>query len=299
MKNNGENAQKMDKIMGIKVNSTSLTEVLTRVKDFISHSTESDSRNTKFYIVTPNPELILASIKDNKLKKILNNADISIPDGIGLIQAVKYNNLWCPNVFFVKQLISFFQGIRVGLSTFIDRKWLTREFKPIKGRELFLDLINLSVKNNWRIFLLGGLDNEAEISSKKLRVKYDKLQIEYDKGPKLNIKAKPITQEDVEIEKKVINKINKFAPQLLFVAFGNPRQEIWIYEHLSKLKIGGAMCVGGTFRYIAGTSKLPPKWMAGIGLEWLWRLITEPKRIGRVFKAVVFFPFKFWMSKLG
>jgi N-acetylglucosaminyldiphosphoundecaprenol N-acetyl-beta-D-mannosaminyltransferase len=82
------------------------------------------------------------------------------------------------------------------------------------------------------------------------------------------------------------------------VAFGNPKQEIWLYKNLAKLRVGGAMAVGGTFRYIAGMSKLPPKWMEKIGLEWLWRLFTEPRRLGRVFRAVVVFSIKVSLYKL-
>lgn len=254
MKNNNKNAQKMDKIMGIKVISRTTSEVLTRVKDFISH-------NKKFYIVTPNPEIILASIYNEKLKKALNEADLSIPDGVGL-------------------------------------KVANPSLKIIKGRELFLDLVKLAGKNKWRIFLLGGLDNEAEVAAMKLKTNISNLLVEFDCGPKLNEIGIPLTEKEARLEKSVIDRINKLKPKLLFVAFGNPRQEIWIYEHLKKLNIGGAMCVGGTFRYIAGKSSLPPKWFPD-SFEWLWRVITEPKRVWRIFKSVVVFPVKILSSKLS
>ena len=96
----------------------------------------------------------------------------------------------------------------------------------------------------------------------------------------------------------VIDKINKFAPEILFVAFGNPKQEIWIHKHLLELKVSGAMAVGGTLRYFAGFSILPPEFLEKAGLEWLWRLITEPTRIVRIFRAVVIFPLKVFIYKL-
>jgi N-acetylglucosaminyldiphosphoundecaprenol N-acetyl-beta-D-mannosaminyltransferase len=156
----------------------------------------------------------------------------------------------------------------------------------------------LADKKGWKVVLLGGLNNEGEVASQKLIKKYPKLQIKAIKGPILAKSAKPATVNDEKLEKEAINQINKFKSQLLFVAFGNPKQEIWIRENLSKLNVGGAMAVGGTIRYVSGLSPLPPKWMAGIGLEWLYRVITEPKRIGRIFRAVVVFPLKIWMSKL-
>lgn len=241
--------------MEINVNSTSLSDVLTRVEGFISHS-------QRFYIVTPNPELILMAQTNKNLKNALNGADISVPDGVGL----KIAN---PNL------------------------------KIIKGRELFLELIKLAAKNRWKVFLLGGLGDEAELAARKLQIIYSNLQIEYSKGPKLDSGARPLTGQDSEIERKTIENINKFKPQLLFVAFGNPRQEIWVHDNLSKLNIGGAMCVGGTLRYVAGLSRLPPRFISKLGLEWLWRLMTEPKRIGRVFRAVVVFPINLFISKIS
>jgi N-acetylglucosaminyldiphosphoundecaprenol N-acetyl-beta-D-mannosaminyltransferase len=255
MKKLNEKDQEIGKIMEIKVSSTSKAEVLTRVESLISC-------NTKFSIVTPNPELILASQTNKDLKKALNSATFSIPDGVGL-------------------------------------KIADPSLKIIKGRELFLDLIYLAGKKGWKVFLLGGMDNEAELAARKLQISNSRLQITSECGPKLNKDAAPTTEVDKKIEIEVVDKINKFKPQLLFVAFGNPKQEIWIENNLSKLNVGGAMAVGGTFRYVAGISKLPPKWVSKSGFEWLWRLITEPKRISRIFKAVIVFPVKILLYKIS
>jgi N-acetylglucosaminyldiphosphoundecaprenol N-acetyl-beta-D-mannosaminyltransferase len=82
------------------------------------------------------------------------------------------------------------------------------------------------------------------------------------------------------------------------VAFNNPKQEIWIYKNLKSLTVGGAMAVGGTFRYIAGLSKLPSAWMEKAGLEWLYRLITEPYRLRRVLNAFPVFPLRVFLYKV-
>jgi N-acetylglucosaminyldiphosphoundecaprenol N-acetyl-beta-D-mannosaminyltransferase len=257
---------KFGQIMGINVLSTTTAELLARVESFISCS-------RKFSIVTPNPELILASQSNQELKQALNSADLPVPDGVGLKLAIPDLNI-------------------------------------IKGRELFLELIKLADKKGWRVFLLGGLDGEAGLAAKKLKMAgtlRDKnlktswplaVKIDFHSGPVLNENGEPASEIDTKVEKDVIDKINKFNPQLLFVAFGNPKQEIWIHENLSKLNIGGAMAVGGTLRYVAGLSSLPPKWMESLGLEWLWRLIHEPKRIGRIFNAVVVFPLRVFWSRI-
>jgi N-acetylglucosaminyldiphosphoundecaprenol N-acetyl-beta-D-mannosaminyltransferase len=248
MKKNIKTDRKQVKILGIEVDSTTRSRLLRAVEDKISH-------NSKFYIVTPNSELILASTRDKKLKVALNSADFSVPDSVGL------------------KLADF--SLRI-----------------IKGRILFIDLVKLAHKKSWKLFFLGGLDNEAEIVAKKLGAAFAA-------GPRLDLLGEPIDKSEARIEAYSIRKINEYKPDLLFVAFGNPKQEIWIHKTLAKLDVVGAMAVGGTFRYVAGMSSLPPKIMESLGLEWLWRVITEPFRLKRIYNAVILFPLKLLRSKLG
>jgi len=228
----------------------------TTKEELLTRVEEKITHNIKFSIMTPNPELVLMAQKNTELKKALNSADFPIPDGVGLKLAI-------PNL------------------------------KIIKGRELFMSLINLANKNHWRIFLLGGLSDEAEISKLKIRNSLEignwKLEIKSDKGP----------TKDNKLSKNLLDKINSFNPHLLFVAFGNPKQEIFIYKNAKKLNAKCFMSVGGTFRYVAGLSSLPPDWLASLGLEWLWRLITEPHRIGRILNAVIVFPIKLFLHGRG
>jgi N-acetylglucosaminyldiphosphoundecaprenol N-acetyl-beta-D-mannosaminyltransferase len=252
-KNHTQPARKFGQILGINVTGTSVTSVLAGVGEFIS-------RSKKFYIVTPNPELILMAQKNQRLKDALNGADLAVPDGVGL-------RLGLP-------------GINI-----------------IKGRELFLELVKLASAKKWKIFLLGGLDNEAELAANKLQTQYPELPIRSFRGPKLDQNAQAVSKNDIKLVHVATEKINRFSPELLFVAFGNPKQEIWVHDNYTKLNIGGAMAVGGVFRYVAGLSKLPPEWMSDAGLEWLWRLVTEPKRLGRILRAVIVFPLKVFLSK--
>lgn len=283
MKNNNKKSQDYVNILEIKVLSTTLSRLLTGVRENIAH-------NRKFSIVTPNPEIILASTGNVLLKEALNSADFSVSDAIGLSQAAKYLSLDAPSNIIIRLFVVFLQGLVVGAATFFDRDWLTKDLKPIKGRVLFEKLIELANKKGWKVFFLGGLGKEAEISKEKLEINYKNLKIETFTGPKL----------DESFQKEAVARINRFEPQLLFVALGHPKQEIWIYKNLKSLNVGGAMAVGGTFRYIAGMSHLPPKWMANSGLEWLYRFITEPWRIKRIFNAFPIFPLRiFWFKVTG
>lgn len=250
----------IEQILGINVISTPISEVLAGVKKNLSY-------NSKFYIVTPNPELVLMAQDNGDLKKALNSAEFPVPDGVGLNYASKF---------------LFGKSINI-----------------IHGRKLFGDLIREADRNSWKAFFLGGLGSEAKMAATQLGKKYKKVKISSDPGPFLDQNAEPNSENDRILQKGVIDKINKFTPELLFVAFGNPKQEIWIHKNLPKLKAGGAMAVGGTFRYIAGIAKLPPDWMDKLGLEWLWRLLTEPKRLGRIINAVIVFPWKVFLYKLS
>lgn len=89
----------------------------------------------------------------------------------------------------------------------------------------------------------------------------------------------------------IIERINAAAPHLLLVAYGAPAQDEWIDRHLSKMpSVRVAMGIGGTFDFIVGVQKRAPGLFRSLHLEWLWRVIREPRRIGRIFRAVVVFP---------
>jgi len=279
--------RKYGKILGINVSSTSNAKVLAFVRSSLINK-------RKFYIVTPNPEIVLAAQKDKKLAEIINNSTLAIADGVGLSQAAKFLSMPSPKNIILRFPICFFQGLWVGLATFFDKKWLFEELRPIKGRELFIELVRLANKKHWKIYLLGGKSKEAEFAAKRLRVNYKGIKIDYSNGPILDITGKPINNFEREKEKETLKKINGYSPELLFVGFGAPKQEKWLYRWLSKLNIGGGMVVGG-LSYVSGAGRLPPKWMEESGLEWIWRLLTQPQRIRRILNAWPIFPLTvFW-----
>jgi len=91
--------------------------------------------------------------------------------------------------------------------------------------------------------------------------------------------------------KKVVSKRSDLGSAILFVALGAPKQEKWIVENLKLMpSVKLVMGVGGAFDFMAGRARRAPKFLRAIGLEWLWRLFCQPRRIIRIFKAVVVFP---------
>src|SRR4030042_6672928 len=144
-----KSTRKYVKILGIKVVSNSKEGVLREIQSRLKG-------NKKFYIVTPNPEQILIACEDKQYKEILNSADISIPDGIGLVAAAKFYSLPRPKGLFRRALALFDQGLGVGFSTLFDTNWLETELSLIKGREIFIELIRLAKKKGWKVVLLGA-----------------------------------------------------------------------------------------------------------------------------------------------
>ena len=99
-----------------------------------------------------------------------------------------------------------------------------------------------------------------------------------------------------EPQPEIVERINAASPDLLFVALGNPKQELWMGRNASKLKAGVVIGVGGTFNFMAGRVKRAPRWVQKSGLEWIYRIIQEP---GRLWRRYAYGLVKFsWLSLL-
>ncbi len=285
-------SQKYATILGVRLNSTPKPSLLRKIV--------TDIRNKRqFYIVTPNPEIVMAAQNDVGLMTALNASEVAIADGIGLAVAYKYLNMWRPKPYVLRVAVSIVQGLVVGSMVILNRPLIEKEVPIIKGRDLFLELIELSNKYGWRVYFLGGEGDEAIGAKHELEKNYKKIIIKTNRGPILNINGTPKTSTDEIIENEVIKDINSFSPAILFVGISHPRQEKWLYRQYRKLKINGAMTVGGTFKYFSKQVALPPKFVDNIGFSWLWRLVTGDQRLSRILTAVVNFPLKVFFHKVS
>jgi len=203
------------------------------------------------HIVTLNPEICLKAEKNDYYKKIINRAAITIADGFGLT---------------IGALI-------LG----------TQKSKRMPGR-VFLDkLFNLALIHKKSIFLLGGKPSIAQKAKHALEKSYPGLQIV---GAEEGIRAESFSTNN----KDLINRINQSKADILLVAFGAPKQEFFIHDNKSHLKtIKIAIGVGGIFDYLAGEVPTPSEFVQAIGLEWLFRLFTQKRRLRRVIDATVVF----------
>lgn len=232
-------------VLGVRVNPISLKKAVSQVEKWLKTSKQ-------YQIVTPNPEQVVLAQKDLSFKKVLNQADLAIADGIGLAWAIKAQN-----------------------------NNLNAKVERVSGVDLMVALCKNAAPKKRRIFLLGGWDQAAE-AAEKLKSRFPELQITSHPG------AIDINNQSAAERRAVVKMINQFKPDLLFVAYGAPHQEFWIAQNLSSLKVGAAMGVGGAFDYISGKVPRAPEFIRNLGLEWFFRLIIEPWRIKRHLSLVKF-----------
>lgn len=131
-------------------------------------------------------------------------------------------------------------------------------------------------------FLLGGGEGVGERARASLEGRNPQLRV-------VGIYAGSPREEDRE---EILRRINDAKPHLLLVAFGAPEQDLWIDRYLPQMpSVRVAMGIGGTLDFLAGVQKRAPLFIQRLGLEWLWRLLQEPRRLQRIWNAVVVFPF--------
>lgn len=250
--------------MGSKNNKNSLKYHEIRGISYFGSGTKGllmvlDERNRikgqKTWITTVNTEFVMATISDAKFLDTINKSDIRTIDGIGLI--------WAREILKKKRGFKrWFKALKVGLEI-LGGKWRD---ELISGSDLMVDFCKKAVKNDEKIFFLGGFDDRAKRCGKYFSKKFRGLKYDFSEG-----------QPGVKNE-EVIKKINAFLPDYLVVAYGMKRQEEWIEKNLKNLKVKVVMGVGRSFDYYSGALKRAPKWVRKMGLEWLFSLIKEPKR---------------------
>lgn len=247
------------KILNVGISSMSMDEVLMAVASRLK-------KGKTLFITTPNPEILVASQIDEGLREAVSSSDISVPDGVGIVWALK-----------------LLKGVAL---------------QRVRGRELFIRLLEIANERSLKVFLLGSTKSVIEASIKTVHKKFPEVDISGDKYVVLGQNAEFVSKEDSLKHKEIVSDINKFKPDMLFVAFGAPKQEKWIAKHLSELDVNVAMTIGGTLDYFSGKASLPPKLLADLGLEWAWRLIKEPWRARRIINAVIIFPILVLKEKL-
>jgi len=256
-------------IAGLKIDNLGKQELLAQIFDRLKN-------NQKTFVITPYSEFLYHSIKNPKLLEIFNQADFSIPDGIGIFWAHKFLQIPLTATSYYGKILQAWWQAKISLLSVLFGSRKDGDLKEkIPGSEFVWDLADLAAKNNWSIYLLGGFGDTPERVAHKL--------ISTSAG-QLRIAGYSSKNPD---DPSVIENIQNANPDMVFVAYGPIKQEAWIVQNMHKVPARLFIGLGGTFDYIAGKQPAPPPFLRSIGLEWLWRLITQPRRFGRIWNATV------------
>lgn len=251
-------------ILGVRIDALRKDELLHAIRNKLV-------QNQQVFIVTPYSESIVAAQTDHKFREVLNAADFALPDGIGILWAARYLSL---RGKFSKAGSAFWQlGYSLLAIVFCPRFIRNPIPEKISGSEFIRDLAKLADEKQHSIFLLGGFSGTPQKVAQKLLTYYPNLKIArtFSGSPE---------------EQGIVEKINRSGADFLFTAFGPRRQEEWLSENRKTLNARLLIGLGGTFDYLAGIWPPAPNFWARRGLEWLWRLLTQPWRLGRILKGV-------------
>ncbi len=231
---------KTTQLLGVTITNETTENVLEYVYNHLKNG------KNKLFITTPNPEILVYANSHQDYKRLLNQANLSLPDGVG--------------VFIASGLLG---------NTLKER---------IPGVDFMEELINKSDGKAVSIGLLGAGRGIAKRTAECLKEKYPWVRIAFAgaEWPDDGFKIK-------DLRFKNTSEASSSQPQIdiLFVAFGFPKQEEWISKNLERLPVKAAMGVGGAFDYISGNVPRAPYIIRAMGFEWLYRLIRQPWRFKR------------------
>lgn len=197
---------------------------------------------TKTLISTLNAHSFNIVRKDPHFRAALNGSNVLLPDGVSVVWAVK-----------------LLTGQRI---------------KKIAGDDLFHYQMKRLNDSGGKCFFLGSSNETLQRISERAIIDYPNVQVSHYSPP---FKAE-FSEDD---SYAMVEHVNDENPDVLFIGMTAPKQEKWAFQNFDKLNVCHICCIGAVFDFYAGTSKRAPKWVIKIGLEWLYRLMKNPKRMWR------------------
>lgn len=228
-------------------------------KDAMRQCAEFLASHTHHHIVTVNPEFIMEARYNTQFRTVLNNATLRLPDGFGL---------------------------RVAAA--LVKKRLRHR---VTGVDATIGICSIAAEREQSVFLLGAEEGIAQKAAERLVRTFPGLRIAGAESFPSFSSGEESSHNVNAASRGVIERINRTGASVLFVAFGAPKQDIWISTYLLQMPdVRIAMGVGGTFDFLAKKVRRAPLFFRCIGMEWLWRLFLQPSRYRRIFTAVIRFP---------
>jgi N-acetylglucosaminyldiphosphoundecaprenol N-acetyl-beta-D-mannosaminyltransferase len=172
-----------------------------------------------------------------------------------------------------------YQRARLSFADGVPVIWASHLLRPVlpekvSGSDLVMPLAQLAGREGWRVYLLGGSPGAAKLAAERLRKECNTNIVGIDDGI---VRVGDTSPE----QRAVVERVRAARPDIVLVALGAPKQEFWIDEHAEELGPAVLLGVGASLDFVAGTIRRSPRWMSKVGLEWLYRLGQEPKRLWR------------------
>lgn len=252
------------RVGSLEVDVMTKEEVITKIDKAIQ-------KNQILQVVTPYSEFVVEAEHNLKFRKAINNSEIKLADGIGILWAGaylagKWNNLVNSLIAIVNRDINLY-------SVFPEK---------ISGSDLIYDVLDLAHKNKNRVYLLGGEGDVPAKVQKYIEDTYPRIIITESYSHKVALN-----------DKKLFKSILDTQSDIILIALSYPKQEIFASQlknyFIQQDHKGVILCLGGSFDFLVGAKKRAPKWMQRLGLEWLFRLIQQPSRLYRIYKATIGF----------
>jgi len=143
----------------------------------------------------------------------------------------------------------------------------------VAGSDLLVPVLKMAARRRWRVYLLGGAPGVAEAVARLLADEMGIIVAGWDDAR--------IASDGSDPSGESIRRAREARPDVIFVALGPPKQELWIHRSLDELRPAVSLGVGASLDFLVGKYKRAPRWMGRVGLEWLYRLLQEPKRLWR------------------
>ncbi len=248
-------------ILGIPVDNLTMREAVERIFSMID-AYQADRRPR--LVATVNVDFLvntltwrLGRIRHPELMDVLRQADLVTADGMPLVLVSKL--MGCP----LKERVT--------------------------GADLVPALAEEAAKRRKSIYFLGGRGDVATKAVSVLCRQYGDLRIAGVDSPFVHVEGEKLGDAE-GTDREIVDRINAAQPDVLLIAFGNPKQEVWFNRNRARLRVPVSIGVGGTFEFIAGSVRRAPPWMQKTGLEWIFRITQDP---GRLWKRYFVGFFKF------
>jgi N-acetylglucosaminyldiphosphoundecaprenol N-acetyl-beta-D-mannosaminyltransferase len=228
-------------ILGVGVSPINLDDAIATIERWISEG----SRN---YVCITGVHGVMESRRDQRLRRIHNDAGMVTPDGMPLV--------W--------------------FSRFCGKSRTDR----VCGTDLMRKMTAVSSQRGYRQFYYGGAEGVADKLKQALITAHPKLDVAGTLCP-------PFRELTPEEDRAVVAAINAARPDIVWVGLSTPKQEFWMVNHLGRIEAPVMVGVGAAFDFLAGEKRQAPPWMQRNGLEWLFRLCSEPRRLWRRYAYIV------------